>query len=71
MNVIQVGIGGMGNAWLNAVLNSREVEYAGFVEIDDSIAETQAARYGLDRSCIFRSLNGRGHGLERTLALRL
>ncbi len=57
MKVIQVGIGGMGNAWLNAVLNSREVEYAGFVEINDSIAEIQAARYRLDRSRIFRSLD--------------
>jgi predicted dehydrogenase len=38
----------MGNTWLNAVLNSREVDHAGFVEVNDSIAETQAARYGLD-----------------------
>lgn len=57
MKVIQAGIGGMGNAWLNAVLNSREVEYAAFVEINNTTAEAQAARYGLDRSRIFRSLD--------------
>jgi predicted dehydrogenase len=56
MKVIQVGMGGMGNTWLNVVLNSSQVEYAGFVEINDSIAQTQAERYGLDRSRIFQSL---------------
>lgn len=56
MRVIQVGIGGMGNTWLNAVLQSQEVEYSGFVEVSDSIAEAQAQRYGLDRASIFRSL---------------
>jgi predicted dehydrogenase len=56
MKVIQAGIGGMGNTWLNAVLQSQEIEYAGFVEINDSIADAQAQRYGLDRSRIFHSL---------------
>lgn len=56
MKIIQIGIGGMGNTWLNAVLSSSEVEYAGFVEINDSIARTQAERYGLDTSLIFHSL---------------
>ena len=56
MKIIQVGIGGMGNAWLNAVLASSEVEYAGFVEINDEIDRTQAERYGLDRKLIFHSL---------------
>jgi predicted dehydrogenase len=57
MKIIQVGIGGMGNAWLNAVLGSTEVEYAGFVEINDEIARTQVERYGLDSKLIFHSLN--------------
>jgi predicted dehydrogenase len=56
MKIIQVGIGGMGNAWLNAVLNSSEVEYAGFVEINDAIAKSQAQRYGLDGKLIFHTL---------------
>lgn len=56
MKVIQVGIGGMGSTWLNVVHASTEVEYAGFVEIDDMTAETQAQRYGLDRALIFHSL---------------
>ena len=43
MKVIQVGIGGMGNAWLSAVQRSRQVEFAGFVEINADIARAQAA----------------------------
>lgn len=56
MKVIQVGIGNMGNTWLNAVLKSTEVEFAGFVEINDAIAEEQAGKYNLDRSLIFKTL---------------
>lgn len=57
MKVIQVGIGGMGNAWLNAVTKSDVVEYAGFVEISDEIARQQVERWGLDRAAIFKSLD--------------
>jgi predicted dehydrogenase len=56
MKVIQVGIGGMGNTWLKAVLNSPEVEHAALVEVSEAMAQEQAERYGLDRSLIFRSL---------------
>jgi predicted dehydrogenase len=56
MKVIQVGIGGMGNAWLRAVQASPVVEYAGFVEINETIAKEQAERYGLDPALIFPSL---------------
>ncbi len=56
MNVIQVGIGGMGRAWLNAVRNSPQVDFAAFVEIDPDIARAQAAAYNLDQSLIFDSL---------------
>ncbi len=34
MNIIQVGIGGMGNAWLGAVQRSPKVDFAALVEID-------------------------------------
>jgi predicted dehydrogenase len=61
MKVIQVGLGGMGNAWLNAMLATPTVEYAGFVEINDSIARAQTERYGLDASLVF-------HSLEQALA---
>jgi len=54
--VIQVGIGGMGNAWLKAVLDSKEVEFAGFVEINERIAKEQAQKYGLNKKIIFKSL---------------
>ncbi len=56
MKVIQVGIGGMGNAWLRAVQASPEVAYAGFVEVSDKVAAEQVAQYGLDDSRIYKSL---------------
>jgi predicted dehydrogenase len=56
MKVIQVGIGGMGNAWLRAVLESPVVEYAGFVEVSDKIAAEQMATYRLDGNHIYKSL---------------
>lgn len=57
LKVIQVGIGGMGNAWLRTVLASKEVEYAAFVEINPAIAAQQAKQYGLDQALIFDSLD--------------
>ena len=56
MNVIQVGIGGMGSTWLRAVQRSPLVEFAGFVEINDEIARAQAEAYHFDSSLIFQSL---------------
>ena len=56
MKVIQLGIGGMGNTWLNAVQRSDEVAYAGFVEINDDIARQQVAAYSLDPATIFKTL---------------
>lgn len=56
MKVIQVGIGGMGDVWLRTVQASEDVEFAGFVEINDTTAERQVERYGLDRALIFKSL---------------
>ena len=57
MKVIQVGMGGMGNAWIGAVQRSENVEFAGFVEINEAIAVEQAEKYGFDESTIFRDLN--------------
>ena len=57
MRVIQLGIGGMGNTWLNAARRSDVVEYAGFVEINDNIAREQAGpAYGLDPASIYKTL---------------
>ncbi|MEL7236042.1 MAG: Gfo/Idh/MocA family oxidoreductase, partial [Chloroflexota bacterium] len=56
IKVIQVGIGGMGNAWLGAVQASDHVEFAGFVEINDDIAAEQVNTYGLDGSTIYKTL---------------
>ena len=38
MKVIQVSIGGMGNAWLGAVQRSPKVDFAALVEIDADVA---------------------------------
>src|SRR5262245_24023020 len=56
MKVIQVGIGGMGDRWLQTVLDSTEVAYAALVELNETIAQQQVERYGLDPGLIFRSL---------------
>ncbi len=56
MKVIQVGIGGMGNAWLRAVQASPHVEYAGFVEVNTATAAEQVAKNELDGSKVFASL---------------
>lgn len=56
IRVIQAGLGGMGNAWLRAVQSSDEVTYAGFVEVNQEIAQRQAATYALDPDHIFPTL---------------
>lgn len=57
VKLLQIGIGGMGNAWLNACKGNPDVEYAGWVEINPQIAEAQAAKYNLDRERIYPSLD--------------
>src|SRR5687768_12917328 len=56
MKVVQVGIGGMGNAWLNTVNESDEVEFAGFVEVDPEIVSQQIERHNLPPDRIFVTL---------------
>jgi predicted dehydrogenase len=57
MKVIQVGIGGMGNAWLSAVQASEQVEFAGFVEVSDRTISEQVAAYDLDGSTVYNTLD--------------
>ena len=57
MKVIQVGIGGMGNVWLQTVLESKRVEFAGFVEINDAVIDAQVAKHGLERNRVFPTLD--------------
>lgn len=56
MKVVQVGMGGMGNAWIRAVQKSTEIEFAGFVEISDDIATQQINAYGLDGTTVYKTL---------------
>lgn len=57
MKVIQVGMGGMGNAWINAVKRSDVVDFAGFVEVNADIAQSQADEHQLDESTIYTTLD--------------
>lgn len=57
MRVVQLGIGGMGNAWIRTIQNSDEVELVGCVEIIDRIADEQAEKYNLDRSTIYSTVD--------------
>jgi predicted dehydrogenase len=57
MQVIQVGMGGMGNAWLRAVTDSIHVQYSGFVEVNDEIAQHQVDAWNLDSSTVYSSLH--------------
>lgn len=57
MKVILVGMGGMGNAWLRTVLESAEVEFAGFVEVNPAIVDEQTQKYGLDAATVFPTLD--------------
>jgi len=57
MKVIQVGMGGMGNAWIGAVNRSPVVEFAGFVEVNPDITQAQCEQYGFDPDTIYTSLN--------------
>lgn len=61
IKVVQVGMGGMGDAWLRTVLASTEVEFAAFVEINPRVAREQVDKYGLDMELVFDSL---GDALE-------
>ena len=46
----------MGEVWTDAVIESTEVEFAGFVEISDTVIREQIERCDLDPRLIFKSL---------------
>jgi predicted dehydrogenase len=56
IKVIQCGLGSMGRQWINTVLASPDVEFAGLVEVDTATAQTRAAEFALDPALIFPSL---------------
>ncbi|GAB5493059.1 MAG: hypothetical protein Phog2KO_32740 [Phototrophicaceae bacterium] len=56
MRVIQMGMGGMGNAWLERLTPLPFIDFVGFVEVNDEIATSQAELYGFDSSIIFKTL---------------
>lgn len=56
MKVIQMGMGGMGNAWIKAMQQLDDIEYAAFVEINDEIAAEQIETYGFEAGMVFKTL---------------
>jgi|GEM_PF-1577901 len=56
MRIIQMGMGGMGNAWLERLTPLPFVDYVGFVEVSDETAAAQADVYDIDQSIIFKNL---------------
>ncbi len=56
VNLVQIGMGGMGETWLKTVLASSEARYCAFVEVNDEVARTQVAKYKLDGDHVYRTL---------------
>jgi predicted dehydrogenase len=56
MRLIQLGIGGMGNHWLERLKPMDFIDYVAYVEINETIAKAQAAKHALDESRIYPSL---------------
>ncbi|MGB7339407.1 MAG: Gfo/Idh/MocA family oxidoreductase [Phototrophicaceae bacterium] len=56
MRIIQMGMGGMGNAWLERLSPLPFIDFVGFVEVNDTIAQEQATAYELDENIIFKTL---------------
>lgn len=56
MKLIQIGMGGMGNAWIQAAQQLDAVAYAAFVEIDDDIAAQQCEAYNFSPGMVYKTL---------------
>lgn len=57
IKIILVGIGGFANAWFPEIIDSPDVEFAGFVEINSKIIRQQVKEYDLARDEIFPTLD--------------
>jgi len=56
IRVIQVGVGGMGNVWIQTVQNARGVSHAALVDTDAEVLRAQMQRCGLDASHCYSDL---------------
>lgn len=56
MKVLQIGMGGMGNAWIKAVAQVDTIEHIAFVEINDDVIAEQSAAYGFTRDMVYSTL---------------
>lgn len=56
LRVIQVGVGGMGDAWMKTIGQSPDVEHAALVDVDARMLSTQAVKYGIPTERCFTTL---------------
>jgi predicted dehydrogenase len=71
MRVIQLGIGGMGNHWIERLKPLDFVEYVAFVEINETIAKAQAKKHELDTSRIYPSLEAALENVEADVVVSI
>ncbi|MEM9953489.1 MAG: Gfo/Idh/MocA family oxidoreductase [Chloroflexota bacterium] len=71
MRIIQMGMGGMGNAWLERLMPLPFVDYVGFVEVNQQIASEQAEAYDLDTDTIFTNLSDAIDNVEADAVLSI
>lgn len=65
MKIIQLGMGGMAEAWIKAVLASPVVSYAAFVEINDDIAAAQRQKHKrIQKVPVFKTLPEALHAVQ-------
>jgi predicted dehydrogenase len=56
IEVIQVGVGGMGQTWLRTVAASEEVEYVAWVDVDEQVLEEKCQTYDFSPQHCYTSL---------------
>ena len=56
IEVIQVGVGGMGQTWLRTVAASEEVEYVAWVDVDEQVLEEKCQAYDFSPQHCYTSL---------------
>jgi len=57
MRVLQVGVGGMGNAWTPALLANEDIQIAGIVDVNADVLAEKAAQHGIPKENCFTGLD--------------
>lgn len=53
MKVLQVGVGGMGNAWTPALVANADIEIAGLVDVNPTVLAEATEKYGIAAECCY------------------